>query len=303
MRYNLKKICKKILAFFAVVLFLLVALASDCLAFDEETVELVGEKSSLFMDASLSEEGGCVEVTLGSSRSACGILATLSYDPELLSFLTFAKSDALGEKVTVSCFDSNGTLRILVDADENFEGVLCRFFFSINETKLSEKAEGGLLSEISVLPESAYGKTDSGFSELFFDGATELLDLNGSQDSEQNKVEDFDSVSVQWIDFENAFQTQCSVCVSGFFEKNEVAAGFEITVSCENFTETYTASRILPAEAENDRKYAVIVPLPIRDSFYVTVREIGYFGKNVIVEDKTNCFFICGSSVERVGSD
>ncbi|MBR4032478.1 MAG: hypothetical protein IKJ07_07070 [Clostridia bacterium] len=303
MRYNLKKICKKILAFFAVVFFLLVALASDCLAFEENATENFEERTPMHLGTSLSEEGGCVEVTLGSSRSACGILATLSYDPELLSFLTFAKSDALGEKVTVSCFDSNGTLRILVDADENFEGVLCRFFFSINETKLSEKAEDGLLSEISVLPEAAYGKTDSGFSELFFDGATELLDLNGLHDREQNEVEGFDSVSVQWIDFENAFQTQCSVCVSGVFEKNEVAAGFEITVSCENFTETYTASRILPAEAENDRKYAVIVPLPIRDSFYVTVREIGYFGKNVIVEDKTNCFFICGSSVERVGSD
>ena len=303
MRYNLRKYCKKSFALAVAVAILFVALASDCLAFEESASVRVGDEEVLFIETLVSDGGGCIEITLGSSRSACGVLATLSYDPEWLSFLTFVKNDALSEQITVSCLESNGNLRILIDSDENFDGVWCRFFFAVNETKLDGAGDGKLLSEIAVSTDSAYEKSESGYGELIFDDVTVRLDLSECFDHEQGAVGQGDSVSVRWIDLNGALEKRCAMCLSGFSDKDYFAAGFEITVSSENLAETYTVSRVLPASAGDAWEYAVIVPLPFRDSFYVTAREIGYSGKNVIVEEKTHCFFVCGSNIERVGSD
>lgn len=303
MIYNLRRYGKKLFALTLAVLILFVVLASDCLALEEGTAEYIGDESALFLEALLSDGGGCIEVTLGSSNSACGVLAKLSYDPERLSFLTFAKCETLSDGTTVSCFDSGGDLRVLIDADENFEGTWCRFFFSVNETTPNETTKNKLLSEITVSTVSAYEKSESGYRELFFDDATVLLDTSDCVDGEQSEVDRVDSVSMQWIDFESTVERGCAVCISGITDRNTLAAGFEITVSCENITESYTAYRILPFATENDREYTVILLLPSRDSFYVTVRELGYSGKSVIVGEKTYCFFACGSNIERVGSD
>lgn len=304
MRYNLKRKYKKILVLALAVFFLLGVLSADCLAFEEDTGVSVEKERVLILDASVSEGGGCVEVVLGSSGAACGVLATLSYDPELLSFVTFAKIDTLAEQITVSCLDSNGRLRILIDGDENFDGgVWCRFFFSINETKLNESTESMFLSEISASVDSAYEKSESGYGELCFDDLSVALDLNEYLDREQTGVEQAESVSVRWTDFGYAFEKYCAVCVSGFADNKSIAAGFEITVSCENLTESYTASCVLPVATGGRPEYTVIMPLPLRDSFYVTVRELGYSGREVISAEKTYCFFVSGSGIERVGSD
>lgn len=302
MIYNLRRYCRKFFFLALAVLILFVALASDCLAFEEDTTVYTNEESALLLEAFVSD-GGCIEVTLGSMKSACGILVTLLYDTELLSFLTFAKSETLSDETIVSCFDLDGELRVLIDADENFDGIWCRFFFSVNETKPNEITESMLLSEISVLADSAYEKSESGYRELFFDDATVRLDLNDCFDGEQSEVDRLDSVSMHCFDFERVIERGYAVCISGIADRNTLAAGFEITVSCENITESYTAYRILPFAAGNDREYTVIILLPPRESFYVTVREIGYSGKTVIIEEKTYCFFVCGSNVERVGSD
>lgn len=304
MRYNLKRICKKILAISLAALIMLGALTANCFAFEEETGISVQEERGLFLEASVSDGGGCIEVVMSSSHAACGVLATLSYDPESFSFLTFAKSDTLSDQATVSCSDSGGNLRILIDAGGNFErGVWCRFFFSINETKLNKSAIGELFSEISVSVESAYVLSESGYSELGFEGSSARLDLREHLDQDQTIVEKNDDVSVQWVDFGYAFEEYCSVCISGYADMEDLAAGFEITASYENLTEVYTASRVLPLTADDRRGYTVMMLLPLRDAVYVTIRAIRYSARETVEAEKTYCFFVSGAGIERIGFD
>ena len=304
MRYNLKRIYKKILAFVLTVFIALVLLTADCVAFGDETEISTQGENSLFLDASVSEGGGCIEVMLSSSRAACGVLATLSYDEEYFSFLTFVKSETLAEQVTVSCSDSNGSLRMIIDADENFEGgVWSRFFFSVNEAALNEPMSSELFFEISVSVESAYELSESVYDELCFEGSSVRLDLREHLDQDQTNGEKTEPISAQLIDFGAAFEKCCTLCISGCADREALAAGFEITVSCENFTESYTISRVLPITADDEQGYTVIILLPLRASFYVTVRAIEYSAIDIVYAGEEYCFFVSGSGIERVGLD
>lgn len=303
MRYNLRRIYKKITAVALAVLITCIVQAADCVALEAET-EMPLREDRLLLDVSVSEGGGCIEVVLSASRSACGVLATLSYDPENFSFLTFARSDSLDEKVAISCSDSSGRLRILLDSEESFSGgTWCRFFFSINESALNEAEIGELFFEISVSVESAYERSGSGYDEIVLEGSGVRLDLSERSDQEQTNAGIADDISAGLIDLGAAFEKFCALCVSGFADEGSLAAGFEITVSCESIAESYTISRILPITEHGDQGYTAILLVPRRDSFYVTVRGILYSPSEVVRAEETYCFFVSGSMIERVGLD
>jgi len=302
MRYNLKRNHKKNFAFALALLILLCTLVTDCFASEDETVITCQEKGCLFLDVSVSEGGGCVEVILSSSRGACGLLATFFYDSERFSFLTFAKSDTLSEQVTVSCCDSTGRLRILIDADENFEGGRgCRFFFSMKQE--DESLISKPFSEITVSAEAAYELSESGYSEICFEGASTRFDLQENWGQGQTNDKKNNAVSVQWIDYGANPEKCCTLCISGFADSDAFAAGFEVTASYENVAESYTVSRVLPSMAEDKRGYTAIILLPFRQNFYVTVRAIRYSARDTVRTEEIYCFFVSDSGIERVGSD
>jgi len=302
MRYNLKRNHKKNFAFALALLILLCTLVTDCFASEDETVITRQEKGCLFLDVSVSDGGGCVEVILSSSRGACGVLATLFYDSECFSFLTFAKSDTLSEQVTVSCCDSNGILRVLIDADENFEGgVWCRFFFSMRQA--DESLITKPFSEINLSVEAAYELSESGYSEICFEVASTRFDLQENLGQGQTNDKKNNAVSVQWIDYGANPEKHCTLCISGFADSDAFAAGFEVAVSYENVAESYTVSRILPATERDKRGYTAIILLPFRQNFYVTVRAIKYSARDTVRTEEIYCFFVSDSGIERVGSD
>lgn len=322
MRYNLKRVGKKILAIVLGAAVTLASFGTNCLAFeesteigaDEESAETCVQEEStapdgrqegrLSLEASVSEDGGCIEVILRSSHSSCGALATLFYDSERFSFLTYAKSDALGEFTNVSCSDANGRLRILIDADENFDGgVWCRFFFSPNETTSNELAESQLFFEISALIHSAYEKTETGYRELCFEEAHLSIDCYECLDREPIGIEKDGEVSMQRLELGNGVDKYSAFCISGRSFAAGFAAGYEISVSCEDLTERYVSHRALPLANEEKQDCTVILFLPPYESFYVSIQRIVYSGKRVIGDEETYCFFVSGSNIERVGYD
>lgn len=322
MRYNLKRTSEKILAIVLVATVALGSFGTKCLAVEESTEISVDEESTeicvqeesagsdgrqegmLSLEASTSEDGGCIEVTLSSTRASCGVLVTLSYDPERFSFLTYAKSDALGELTNVSCSDSNGRLRILIDADENFfDGVWCRFFFSPNETTRNDLTGSELFFEMRALIHSAYEKTETGYSELRFEETYLSFDCYEWLDREPIGIENDGEVSMQRIESGNDTDKYRAFCISGRSFAAGFAVGYEISVSCEDITERYISYRSLPLAKKEEQDCAVILFLPSYESFYVSIQRIVYSGKRVVGDEETYCFFVSGSNIERVGYD
>lgn len=302
MRYNFNRYCFKLAMLVLAILLLFGELTVGCLSSDSEA-DKNNENSRLTLTVLLSDDRKYAEISAGSAQVICGVLATLFYDSEKLTFLTFAKGDGMKESANVSCTDTGGRLRFLVDGEENFESDgWCRFFFEINEDYIPDTLTEACFLEFAVSVESAYFLSDNGYSEICFEGESVLLELDEKPNQDKNEETNTAAIVADWIDFGTIFDGYCVLSLSGFAEKDSFAAGAEISVSCENITEFYTVTCILPAKADEKQKYSVIIFLPMREQFCVGIRQVAYSAREVTVSEEKYCFLVSGSEIEPIGS-
>ena len=265
--------------------------------------ENIGAVAQLTLRAALSDDGRYIEVSVGSPQAVCGVLATLFYDSERLAFMTFAKSDGLGESADLSCTDADGEVRFLIDGEENFENdSWCRFFFEIKENSDCADRTEACRFEFSLAVSSAYFLSDDRYREIVFADGEVLPECGEDERQETSEEEPKTTAEADWTDFGLMLEGYCAVSFSCFAEQGCFAAGFEVSVSCENVTEIYTVTRALPVDTDKRQKYSVVIFLPMRESFYVEVRAIGYTPRGRIDKEDKSSFFISRSGIGPIGT-
>lgn len=300
MIYNFVRCLAKLVLFTVTVLLALGALSVRGATTDGGS-EGNNEAPRLLLSVLRSDDGGYIELSVGSSQALCGVLAEIVYDAEGLTLLAFSKGDGVVGSVVVSCADIGGCLRLLVDGEKNFESdVWCRLLFAVNEDDISDSAAEDYCSEIAVSVVSAYALSDDGYAEICIEKASAFLELG--ENSKQDGEAATHTISADWADFGTILNGFCVISLSGFAERDAFAAGFEIWVSCEGVSEFYTVTQVLSARSHEKRKYTVIVFLPMRDSFRIEVTAIGYTPAGAADKEDTRVFFISGSKAEPVGS-
>lgn len=302
MIYNFSRYCVKPVLIIIAVLLVLGVLTVRGAATDGGS-EGNDEVPRLILSVLKFDDGGYIELSVGSSQVLCGVLAEIVYDAERLTFLTFSVGDGVGGSVVVSCADDCGDLRLLVDGEDNFESdVWCRLLFAVNEDYIPDSAAEDYCSELVVSVVSAYALSDDGYAEICIEKASAFLELGETPRQDEDDEAVMHTVSADWVDFGTILEGYCAISLSGFAEGEAFAAGFEIWVSCEGIAEFYTVTQVLSARSHEKRKYTVIVFLPMRDSFRIEVTAVGYTPIGAARNEDKRVFFISGSKAEPIGS-